>query len=474
MGQRQRGVRALAGLVTTVMLTGLGLVLSTQDAVAAPQRGVGHETSPAQPYKGNPDATDWAGSYIVNGRQSFCVQFAFLAPDSDEQYQPGQPLMTKWGTPLSADVAADISYLLLRYGDTKNADQAAALSHLLHSWTAAPQTPDQLLPTNDFRHIAFDAPFHLAKLPPAAQAAVETLRADATANHGPWSRSLTAPTKPQIIGVADNWTVTVTGAAGKGLPSVPVTVTVTDGTLESGKATGVLTTPADGSPLLVPVTPTGANPSVTVELASPADQPVVQQAIQVDTQRIVSTGGEKKLTDTKATTAKSPGQVKVTKINEKTGAAIPGVPLRLTAADKTTPAKGIDGKPLVGTDGKPTVLITGSDGTATVANLDTPQEICVIEVASPSGFEDSFDPNAPPTECGTVDAGATLALSVANKPNVPKVPIKVPAGDRPVAAGYAAVDSISPLWAVLAVGLLVLIGAGLLGLGIRRRMASRR
>ncbi len=465
-----RGVRAVAGLATTMMLTGMGLLLGAPPAVAAPQRAFGIETSPAQPYKGNPDQTDWAGSYLVNGKPAFCVQFAFLAPDSDEQYRPGQPLMTKWGDPLSSEVAANISYLLLKYAGTNDNTTAAALSHLLHSWTAAPKTQDQLSPTNDFRHIAYDAAFHLSVLPPAARARVEALRQEATANHGPWTTTLIKPTKQQFIGVKENWTVTVRGASGKNLPDVPVRVTVTGGTLDANTK---LVTPANGT-LVLPVTPTAAKTSVAIEVDSPAEHPSVQHAVQLDTQRIVSTGGESKVTRNEETTNNAPGQVKITKINEATGAPIPGVPLRLTAIDRTSPATGVDGKPLVGVDGKPTVLITGSDGTATVTNLKTPQEICIIEVASPSGFEERFDPAAPPSACGKVESGATLALTVANKPNLPNVPIKVPAGDRPVAAGYAPVVHLRPLWAMVTVGALLLVGAGLLGFGIRRRITSRR
>jgi hypothetical protein len=359
---------------------------------------------------------------------------------------------------------------LLKYGGTTDPVKAAALSHLLHSWTAAPQTQDQLAPTNDFRHIAYDVAFHLSVLPPNARAAVETLRREAVANHGPWTTTLVKPAKQQVVGVKDNWTVTVRGEAGNKVPAVPVRVKVTGGTLDPDTK---LTTPADGT-LVLPVTPTAAKTTVSIEVDSPAERPIVQQAVQADTQRIVSTGGQQKTTKTEETTANTPGQVKITKVNEATGTAIPGVPLRLTAADRTSPAVDVAGKPLVGTDGKPTVLITGSDGIASVANLKTPQEICVVEVAPARGFEERFDPAAPPFACGKVEAGDTLTLTVANKPNLPNVPIKVPAGDRPVAAGYAPVVHLRPLWAMVTVGALVLIGAGLLGFGIRRRITSRR
>jgi hypothetical protein len=295
--------RIAAGLTGTLVLTGLSLAVGAPTASADVQRGVGYETTPAQPYQGNPDAADWVGSYLVGGTQVWCVQFAYKAPDSDEQYQPGEALKTKWGTDLPPDVAADISYLLLRYAGTTNADEGAALAHLLHTWTSGPQSPDQLDPSNDFRHIAYDENFHFTKLPAGAQEAVGTLKSDATANHGPWTATVTAPTRPQVIGTADTWTTQVLGASGMGVGKVPVSVTITDGTLGDGKSEISVPTPDDGSPISLQVTPTGPNPAVAISLKAPAAVPVVQQALDADTQKIVSTGGEDTLTATAAATA---------------------------------------------------------------------------------------------------------------------------------------------------------------------------
>jgi hypothetical protein len=474
MGQQQNGGARLGAGLATILLAGLGLAFPAV-AAAAPQEGIGHSTTPAQPYRGNPDTSDWLGSYVVGGKQVWCVQFAFLAPDSDEQYQPGEALKTKWGTELEPTVAADISYLLLRYANTTSADQAAALAHLLHSWTAGPQSPDQLAPTNDFRHIAYDAEFHLAKLPAGARAAVEALRADATANHGPWTTKITAPTAPLIIGTPAEWTVAVRNAAGRGLANLPVTVTLTDATLADGKATGVVQTPGDGKDLVLAVTPTGPNPTAKIALASPADRPVVRQAIQVDTQRIVSTGGEKELTSQVAVKARpAPGTLKVTKVSASSGAGIAGVTLRLTAADKTKPAIDQNGKPMLGSDGAPAVVVTGADGTVVVPNLMTPQDICVTEVGPPPGFDENFDPAEPPAACGTVSPGATLVLKVANVPNAPRVPVAVPAGDQllPVASG--SVSRVTTPAAVFALCGLLMLLAGIGGVLVRRRIAGRR
>jgi hypothetical protein len=300
--------RLRAVLTVGLLAAGLALV-GAPGAAATVQQGIGFATTPAQPYKDNPDASDWLGSYVVNGKQAFCVQFAFKAPDSDELYQPGEALLTKWGTALPKETAADISYLLLRYGDTKNPDEAAALAHLLHTWTASPQTPDQLAATNDFQHIAYDAPFHLAKLPAAAQTAVQTLTADAAANRGPWTASVTAPTAQQTIGVVGEWGISVKNAAGNGVPNVPVTVNAVDATFpdSAGKAvtTGTITTGAS-EPFVLKVTPTGTAPKIDIKLAAPADVPVVQQAVDTGTQRIVSTGGEKQLAANNQVTASPP------------------------------------------------------------------------------------------------------------------------------------------------------------------------
>lgn len=303
MSRRSRAVVTAGLLVAALSLFG------APNASATVQQGIGYATTPAQPYLNNPDAADWLGSYVVNGEQAFCVQFAYLAPDSDELYQPGSPLRTKWNTDLPKDVAADISYLLLRYGDTKNPDEAAALAHLLHTWTASPQTPDQLAASNDFRHIAYDAPFHLSKLPAGAQEAVRVLTEDAAANRGPWTAAVTAPTAPQTIGVAADWTIAVTNAAGKAVPDVPVTVNAVDATFpdaDGNPVTSGTVTTTGADTFTLTVTPTGVAPKLDISLASPAEVPTVRQAVQVDTQRIVSTGGEKQLTESAATSASPP------------------------------------------------------------------------------------------------------------------------------------------------------------------------
>jgi len=332
-------MNVMARLAAAVVLVA-GVVLAGAPGASADVRvGLGYDTRPAQPYAGNPDAADWIGSYVVGGDQVWCVQFAYLAPDTDERYQPGQALRTKWGTPLPADVAADISYLLLRYADTDSADEAAALAHLVHTWTSGPQNPGQLDPANDFRHIAYDAPAHLAKLPATARAAVAALTEDAAANRGPWSASVTAPETAQLIGTAGEWTFEVLNAAGAGVGAVPVTVTATDATFAdptTGEqvATATIPTPEDGSPVTVEVTPTGAAPAINITLDAPAAVPVVRQAVDVDTQRVVSTGGEQELTAAGDTTASPPPTTTTT-----TTTTVPQeVPSTIPAGESPQPA----------------------------------------------------------------------------------------------------------------------------------------
>lgn len=461
----RRWVTAVLG---TAVLAGGSLLAVPGAAGADPQEGVGHETRPAQPYRGNPEPDrDWLGSYLVNGQQVWCVQFALTAPDSGEEYQPGDELRTKWGTPIPDDTAADISYLLLRYGNTQSPDEAAALAHLLHSWTAAPRSQADLDPGNDFTRIAYDVDGHYAKLPAGAQQAVEALRAEAAQNRGPWQAELTAPEGEQTIGQAAEWTLSVHRPDGGGIGGVPVTLSVTDAEVEGLAEDGTVTTPEDGSPLVLAVTPTGPNPTITGTLSAPADRPYVRQAVnQPDTtQRVVSTGGEQELSVEAATTAvTAPGVVRIGKTDAESQAGIAGVSLRVTAADGS-PALRQDGTPLVGEDGRPLVVVTGEDGTVEVPDLRTPQEVTVTEVAPAPGYEEAFDEADPPSVTGTVEPGQTLELSLVNTPNTPTVPIHIPAGDPTEDGVPAGLLGLAGLAAVTVIG-----GAGF---AVRRRIGAR-
>ncbi|MFD1152196.1 MSCRAMM family protein [Saccharothrix hoggarensis] len=471
------GWRRLTGAVLAA-----GVTLLAVPAVAGAQavEELGHEVA-AQGYNGKPAGEgDWLGSYQWRGQRVWCVQYSLLAPDSTQEYQNGDELLSKGGVKLPDKVASHISYLLLRYAGTKSADEAAALAHLLHSWTAYPDPANKVYldPTKDFQEIAYDADFHYRELAKFGQAqqAVDRLRQDAEANSGPWTASVSAPTGDQVIGAPGTWVVDITKPDGGQVAGVPVTVELTDATLKGGGATGEITTPADGKALAVEVVPTGPNPSFTVKLDSPADRPRVQVPVgNVAMQRIVTTGGEKKLTANASTTAKTaPGVVKVAKTDAETGKAIGGVALRVTAADGTTPAKRQDDTALTGPEGEPIVLQTAADGTAVVPDLRTPQEVCVVEVAPAKGYEEHFDPNAPPKACGVVDAGQTLALALTNKPDKPIVPITIPAGSEGAGVvAKASYTTTAPTGALLGFGGVVLAGAVLLGLVVRRRASAR-
>lgn len=476
-------VRALTGLVAAALLGTLSLTVGAAPAVAASQEGIGHRVGGQQ----GSDHQVWLGSYVVGGQQVFCVSFLLRAPDTDEQYKPGDELLTKWGTKLPADQAANISYLLLRYGDTKNPDEATALAHLLHSWTAAPRTPADLDPGLPADKLAYDAPGHLKFMRdnfPAAADAVERLKTDAETNRGPWTASVTAPKGDQHLGEAAEWTATVQNAQGKGIPDVAVKLTATDGTLGDEKTDAAagnsapqaaakdvtLKTGADGT-VHVKLTPTGDKPKLVVSLTAPADRPYVRLPVDTSTQRVVSTGGEKALTAQGVVNVAKPGKVQVTKTDAKTGEGVGGAVLRITGKDKASAALGQDGKPLTGADGKPVVVTTdGKTGGVTVENLRAPQEICVVEASPPPGYTNAYDPQNPPSACGTVQPGETLALTVANKPN--EVPRAIPAGDRPVAQMRGAVETSYSVPGLAGLGLLVLLAAGLAGLAARR--ASRR
>lgn len=436
-------------------------------------RGNGHEVVPGQPYGGEDRSADWVGSYMVGGNQVFCVQFEYKAPDTDEPYQPGDELLTKWGDQLEPDIAANMSYLLLRYGDTADPNEAAALAHLLHSWTSpARDGHDDLNPDNDFEHIAYDTDFHLAGLPEQAQQAVQRLQDDAEANWGPWTSSVTAPDDEQTIGTTADWTITVHNAGGAGMADVPVALQLTDATLPDGADTATVQTGPDGT-ATVQVTPTGENPTVASSLSAPADRPYVQNPVDTNTQRVVATGGEKELTAEASTTAKTkPGSVRVTKLDTKTGTGIAGVALRVTGGDKTSPATGQDDQPLVGDDDKPIVVTTaGDDGTATVDNLQALQEICVVEVGPPDGYDDGFDPNNPPAACGTVEPGDTLGLEINNARN--EVPRTIPAGAQPPVTTQSATSPAPSTGALVGLGVLALLGSVLTGVTARRRLGNR-
>ncbi|MET8760332.1 SpaA isopeptide-forming pilin-related protein [Lentzea sp. NPDC004782] len=456
-------------LAAVAVVSGLALLTAPTTATAVGDPGYGHKASGLQ--RNATPGSEWHGTYKWQGKHVWCVQYALPAPDSKVDYKEGDELLTKAGKKLDPAIAANISYLLLRYSTTTSDDEAAALAHLLHTWTS-PVDGVVNLDATDARFLAYDASFYAAQLGQPVMDTVARMKADAEANRGPWTLSAAAPKEPLIIGAESTWTVSLLKQNNKGVPNAPIEFTLNDAALVDGSAGGKVKTDADGNPASIKVIPTGPKPSITVNADSPADKPVVHQPISTDNmQRMVTTGGEKKLNANASGQAKTaPGAVKITKIDSETKKAIAGVALRVTAKDQTSAAKKQDDSDLVGTDGKPIVLQTGADGTVEVPNLRTPQEICLVEVAAPKGYEEFFDPKSPPAACGTVAAGQTLALELVNKPNKPVVPSTIPAGQEgntPVAT--ASFDTQLRPGLMLAVGGLVLLGAALAGFLVWRR-----
>jgi hypothetical protein len=458
------------GLAGALVLTGAVSLATPGTAAAAVQQGIGFNVTPAQPYLHNPDASDWTGSYVVGGQQVWCIDFALAAPDTNQQYQNGTALTTKFGAPVDPTIASEISYLLLRFGNTTSADDAAALAHLLHSWTAAPDATHTTDPANNFMNIAYDVNYHLSRLPASTQQAVATMQADASANHGPWTTSMSAPTGPQTIGTADKWTVNVLNTTAKGLAAVPVNITATDATLPNGKTTQIINTPSDGSGLTVDVTPTGANPKLVATVDSPAAVPMVRVPVgDQNIQKVVTTGGTTQLTSTATTSASTPpGQVTVTKVDANTKAPIVGAQLEFTGADKKNPAMQQNGAPITGSNGKPLVVTTNESGQATVPNVHTPQTVCFVEVTPPPGYDQAFDAASPPTVCANVAPGQNVQLTLTNVPN--KIPVAIPAGGAPptMTAMSSVLNRPAPAALIVFGGLLV-VAAGGTGLVVARR-----
>lgn len=480
--------RAATGLVATALLGALsvttpGVASAAADPVKGPGLTIVHN-------EGGTNYEDWLGSYKVGGKNVFCVRFHLKAPGSDEAYQPGDELLTKWGEKLQPDVAGNISYLLLRYGNTADNDEAAALAHLLHSWTAKSRTPGDTDFGTPPDKAAYPEQKYFNALTPDAKNDVAKMKTEAEANRGPWTASVTAPKGDQHVGQSTTWTVAVKNSQGKGIPDVPVKLTATDGTVgqadkqsdvekasdsssgnsapQAAQKDTTLKTDANGT-VSVKVTPTGDQPKLVASLSAPADKPTVQNPVNTKDgiQSVVGTGGEKQLTAQGVVAVAKPGKVQVTKTDAKTGKGIGGATLRVTGKDRKTAATSQNGKPLTGPDGQPAVVTTsGDNGTATVENLLAPQEVCVVEVNAPPGYTNAFDPNNPPAACGSLTPGGTLALTVANTPN--EVPHAIPAGDLPVTMAKGTVETSFSTSGIAGLAALVLVGSALVGFAARR------
>ena len=94
----------------------------------------------------------------------------------------------------------------------------------------------------------------------------------------------------------------------------------------------------------------------------------------------------------------------------------------------------------------------------------------MVEVNAPPGYTNAFDPKNPPSACGEVQPGETLALKVANTPN--EVPRAIPAGDQPVAMMQGTVENSASAAGIIGLGALALLGSVLVSVVARR--SSRR
>lgn len=533
----RRHLATAVRLALVALLGTLSLVVVAPAASAAVEEGIGHKTTPGQSWGGRDRAYDWLGSYVVNGEHVFCVSFALKAPDSGERYKPGDELLTKWGEPLPDDVAANISYLLLRYGDTTDADEAAALAHLLHSWTAAPRSPADLDPAKPFTEIGYDVDAHFAKLPKAAQDAVERLRADAEANRGPWTATVTAPEGEQFFDTPAQWSVAVTNAEGKGIPGVEVTLTLSDlvpaeGATESTDADDVTDTPVrndtetaatedvdkagatgeteeteeteettaageaenaedrgtsvESEPVEVTVvtgedgtahidaTPTGQQPGIVAALQAPAERPYVRDPVTADTQRVVSTGGEQTLTAEAFTSAvPAPGLIRVTKVDSDTGEGIAGVPLRLTGEDKTSPAVDANGEPLVDANGEPLVVTT--EGADGVVTVENVRTPQTVCVIEVRPPNGYGDAFDPDDPPSACGEVRPGETLELRIANVPdEVPRTIPAGSQTATVSHAATNSGAPVSALAALGALAVAVSALTGWVARKRFLRQR
>lgn len=355
--------RATRGAFTVTALSGLLVTALVNPAAADTDRADGYYIEPGQVHAGNPHgAREWLGTYQVQGEPVFCVDYQLKAPETDEEYEPGDELLTKWGDEIPTERAAKISYLLLRYGNTDSDVTAGAVAHLLHSWTADPDYDGGTLGEDVApEKVAYDTAFHTDAMTGKQRNHVDELDAEAAKFRGPWTAELAAPTDDQQVGTADEWSVTVETASGTGVPDIPVTVELTgadpdnaddedsqqpnstageggDGqhdqavtagddeqsTDESGDDdSATVTTGSDGTATF-DATPTDEDVTANASLQAPAAQPRVQEPVDDSIQTVVSTGGEQELTAEQHVTAKPrPPKSTTTTTTETTKVEVP-------------------------------------------------------------------------------------------------------------------------------------------------------
>lgn len=359
---------ATRGAFTVTALSGLLVTALVNPVAADTDRANGYYVEPGQVHAGNPGgAREWLGTYQVQGEPVFCVDYQLKAPETDEEYEPGDELLTKWGGEIPAERAAKISYLLLRYGNTDSNETAGAVAHLLHSWTADPDYDGGTLGKDVApEKVAYDSEFHSDAMTGKQRDRVDELDDEAAKFRGPWTAEMTAPTDDQEVGIADEWGVTVETGSGTGVPDIPVTVELTgadpdnaddEGSQLGNSSTGeggdgqhdqavtagddnsgddnsgdddsgdddsaTVTTDSDGIATF-DATPTDEDVTAHASLRAPAAQPRVQEPVDDSIQTVVSTGGEQELTAEQHVSAKPrPPKSTTTTTTETTKVEVP-------------------------------------------------------------------------------------------------------------------------------------------------------
>lgn len=225
--------------------------------------------------------------------------------------------------------------------------------------------------------------------------------------------------------------------------------------------------PGDGT-ATIELTPTDTEPRLTSTLAAPAGKPYLETPIDVDTQRVVSTGGEKQLTAQATVPAQRSPDRSTSRSRTARAAKDSGVALRLTAKDQISRpgAKWRAAREPGWNAGRAHHRGRGRRSGRRESS-DTAGDL--RHRGEPSGGpRRCFRSHRPAFGLRHSQPGATLALTIENIPN--EVPTAIPADAGPPAAVVHAATSTttSPL-SIAALGTVALPGTALVGFLARRR-----
>jgi hypothetical protein len=263
---------------------------ASASAIAVPSAH-GMTVTPTQPFDTTTDTfatqPEWLGAYEVNGEKSWATSFALGAPDSSINASE-ETIATKWQGHLTATQEARLSTLLVLHDNPANDVEAAAVELLILDEMSSPTAAGHMAgqdtdPSRKVDSIAFDKTYALSKIDPAVQTEAATLDTEAVTFTGTWTLNLAMPAHSQV-GAASDWSVQVLGPDGMtGVPNRPIQLTATQGRFANGMTTITVTTPSDGSAILVPLTPTGSAPSISAASESPASAPRFLEPFNGDT-----------------------------------------------------------------------------------------------------------------------------------------------------------------------------------------------